>query len=274
MSADEKADEHVCVTVVGGGATGIELAAELYNSASALKHYGLEVFDEKRLQVTLLESGPRILPALPEKLAAAAHEELEALGVTVRPATRIVEARAHEMVTDEGEVIPGHLQVWAAGVKAPDLLASLDGLETNGRSQLVVRPTLQTTVDDRVFAIGDCCFCALDEGKAVPPRAQAAHQMASATYRNLMRLMRGQALAPFRYYDHGSLVSLSRFSTVGSLMGNLIGGRIAVEGRVARFVYKSLYRMHLLAIHGWVKGTVLIMIGRVNTVVRPKLKLH
>jgi NADH:quinone reductase (non-electrogenic) len=274
MSVDEKADEHVCVTVVGGGATGIELAAELYNSASALRHYGLEVFDEKRLQVTLLESGPRILPALPEKLAAAAHEELEALGVAVRPATRIVEARAHEMVTDDGEVIPGHLQVWAAGVKAPDFLGSLDGLETNGRSQLVVLPTLQTTLDDRVFAIGDCCFCALGEGKAVPPRAQAAHQMASATYRNLIRLMRGQAPAPFHYYDHGSLVSLSRFSTVGSLMGNLIGGRIAVEGRIARFVYKSLYRMHLLAIHGWLKGTVLIMIGRVNTVVRPKLKLH
>ena len=274
MSADDKADEHVCVTVVGGGATGIELAAELYNSASALRHYGLEVFDEKRLQVTLLESGPRILPALPEKLAAAAHEELEELGVSVRPATRIVEARAHEMVTDEGEVIPGHLQVWAAGVKAPDLLGSLDGLETNGRCQLIVRPTLQTTVDDRIFAIGDCCFCALDEGKAVPPRAQAAHQMASATYRNLIRLMRGRALVPFRYQDHGSLVSLSRFSTVGSLMGNLIGGRIAIEGRIARFVYKSLYRMHLLAIHGWLKGTVLIMIGRVNTVVRPKLKLH
>ena len=274
MSADEKADEHVCVTVVGGGATGIELAAELYNSASALRHYGLEVFDEKRLQVTLLESGPRILPALPEKLAAAAHEELEALGVAVRPATRIIEARAHEMVTDEGEVIPGHLQVWAAGVKAPDLLASLDGLETNGRSQLVVRPTLQTTLDDRVFAIGDCCFCALGEGQAVPPRAQAAHQMASATYRNLIRIMRGQAPAPFRYYDHGSLVSLSRFSTVGSLMGNLVGGRMAIEGRLARFVYTSLYRMHLIAIHGWLKGMALLLIGRVNRIIRPRLKLH
>jgi NADH:ubiquinone reductase (H+-translocating) len=263
----------VCVTVVRGGATGIELAAELYNSASALRHYGLEVFDEKRLQVTLLESGPRILPALPEKLAAAAHEELEALGVRVRTDTRIVEARPGEMVTDQGEVIPGHLQVWAAGVRAPDLVCSLDNLEANGRCQLVVRPTLQTTLDDRIFAIGDCCYCAVGDG-AVPPRAQAAHQMASTTYHNLIRLMNGRRLTPFRYRDHGSLVSLSRFSTVGSLMGNLIGSRIAVEGRIARFVYKSLYRMHLIAIHGWMKGAVLIMIGRVNNVVRPRLKLH
>ena len=69
-------------------------------------------------------------------------------------------------------------------------------------------------------------------------------------------------------------MSLSRFSTVGSLMGNLIGGRMAIEGRLARFVYISLYRMHLIAIHGWLKGLLLIVIGHVNQVVRPRLKLH
>jgi NADH dehydrogenase len=86
--------------------------------------------------------------------------------------------------------------------------------------------------------------------------------------------MAGRELRPFVYHDHGSLVSLSRFSTVGSLMGNLIGGRMAIEGRLARFVYKSLYRMHLFAIHGWLRGTGLLLVGRVNTIVRPRLKLH
>ena len=75
--------EYVRIAIVGGGATGIELAAELYNAASGLRHYGLEVFDESRLKVTLVEAGPRILPALPEKLAAAARLELEALGVDI-----------------------------------------------------------------------------------------------------------------------------------------------------------------------------------------------
>ena len=82
------------------------------------------------------------------------------------------------------------------------------------------------------------------------------------------------AALQFVYRDHGSLVSLSRYSTVGSLMGNLVGGRMAIEGRLARFVYVSLYRKHLLAVHGFVRGLLLILVGHVNQVVRPKFKLH
>nr|MBA2589506.1 FAD-dependent oxidoreductase [Alphaproteobacteria bacterium] len=74
LSQDADADAVVRVDIVGGGATGVELAAELYNSAAELRHYGLEVFDESRLKVTLIEAGPRILPALPEDLAKAAHQ--------------------------------------------------------------------------------------------------------------------------------------------------------------------------------------------------------
>jgi len=105
-------------------------------------------------------------------------------------------------------------------------------------------------------------------------RMLAAHQMATSVFHNLVRLMDGRPLRRFDYHDHGSLVSISRFSTVGSLMGNLIGGRMAIEGRIARFVYVSLYRMHLIAIHGWLRGMGLIVIGRVNTIIRPRLKLH
>jgi len=134
---------------------------------------------------------------------------------------------------------------------------------------------LQTTRDDRIFAIGDCAFF-VPEGQTrpVPPRAQAAHQMAAVAFHNLKALIGDKPLRPFVYHDHGSLVSLSHFSTVGSLMGNLIGGRMAIEGRLARFVYVSLYRMHLIAIHGWLKGLALILIGHVNQIVRPRLKLH
>ncbi|AJA07162.1 NADH dehydrogenase [Sphingopyxis fribergensis] len=275
MSADCTVNEYVRVVIIGGGATGVELSAELYNAASALRLYGLEVFDESRLKVTLVEAGPRILPALPERLAKAAQAELEALGVRVLTGVPVTSAEKHAIITKEGERIEADLMVWAAGVKGHALLSHLDGLEVNRASQLLVRPTLQTTEDERIFALGDCCSCLLPgTERPIPPRAQAAHQMASMVYRNLLRITAGKPLLDFVYRDHGSLVSLSRFSTVGSLMGNLIGGRLAVEGRLARFVYTSLYRMHVLAVHGWLRGLALMAVGKVNQVIRPRLKLH
>jgi NADH dehydrogenase len=275
MSEHPELDAHVRIAVVGGGATGVELAAELYNAAAALKHYGLEVFDESRLAVTLIEAGPRILPALPEDLANAARAELEALGVRVLTGMSVVEATPDGMRTASGEFIPAELRVWAAGVKAPDILKEIGGLETGRGNQLAVIPTLQTTRDDRIFAIGDCAsFMPEGASRPVPPRAQAAHQMAAVAAANIKRLVAGKPLKPFVYHDHGSLVSLSRYSTVGSLMGNLVGGRMAIEGRLARFVYASLYRMHLFAIHGVFKGAAMVAYSWVNKIIRPRLKLH
>jgi NADH dehydrogenase len=275
MSADPAAAAYVNVAIVGGGATGVELAAELFNAAAALKHYGLEVFDESRLRVTLVEAGPRILPALPEKLAAAAHAELEALGVRVLTGAKVTAATREGIAVEGHGLINADLRVWAAGVRAPDVLKDIGGLETNRVNQLVVRPTLRTTRDERIYAIGDCAFFVPEgETRPVPPRAQAAHQMADTAFRNIVAAVERGATEDFVYRDHGSLVSLSRFSTVGSLMGNLIGGRMAIEGRLARLVYVSLYRMHLIAIHGWAKGAALIAVGHVNQVVRPRLKLH
>jgi NADH dehydrogenase len=275
MTANPASDAHVKIAIVGGGATGVELAAELFNAAEALGYYGLEVFDGSRLEVTLIEAGPRILPALPENLAAAAHHELEALGIRVLTNTQVTASSAEGMATRQGETISADLQVWAAGVKAAPIAGGLDGLELARSGQVVVKPTLQSVTDDRIFAMGDCAFCLLPgEERPVPPRAQAAHQMADVVFANLSRIMTDKAPVDFVYKDHGSLVSLSRFSTVGSLMGNLVGGKLAVEGRLARFIYLSLYRMHLIAIHGWIKGAALILVGHVNRIVRPRLKLH
>jgi len=275
MSADPAADARVRVAIVGGGATGVELAAELFNAAKGLAYYGLEVFDESRLEVTLVEAGPRILPALPENLSQAATEELEAIGVRVLTRRQVTEISDEGIATSDGAFIPADLRVWAAGVKGPDFLQGIGGLETTPGNQLVVRETLQTSRDDRIFAIGDCArFVPDGEERAIPPRAQAAHQMAGTAFHNLVALIRRRKLRRFVYRDKGSLVSLSRFSTVGSLMGNLVGGRMAVEGRIARIIYISLYGMHIVAIHGWIKGAGLIAMGRINQVIRPRLKLH
>ena len=164
------APEHQVAEIIGGGATGVELAAELYNAAASLRHYGLEVFDESRLEITLIEAGARILPALPEKLAEAAREELEALGVRVSTGAHVTEVKADGLVTAEGGFMAADLRVWAAGVKGADLLRNLAGLETNARNQLVVNETLQTSRDHRIFALGDCCACPLPGGEAFRSR--------------------------------------------------------------------------------------------------------
>lgn len=269
------ADTAVRIAIVGGGATGVELAAELYNAAAGLRHYGLEVFDESRLKVTLLEAGPRILPALPEELAETAHEELEKLGVSVMTSAQVTEVTSEGMQTKSGDFIPGDLKIWAAGVKGPEFLAGIGGLETTRNNQIVVKPTLQSSVDDAIFAIGDCAFL-IPEGaeRPIPPRAQSAHQMAETVFRNIIADLKERPQKPFVYKDHGSLVSLSRFFTVGNLMGNLIGDKMAVKGRAARIMYVSLYRMHLLGIHGPIRGTLSIIMSMINNVTRPRLKLH
>ena len=187
----------------------------------------------------------------------------------------VVEATRDGLQTAGGEFIAADLMVWAAGVKAPGFLKEIGGLETGRGNQLAVRPTLQTTRDERIFAIGDCAlFIPTASARPVPPRAQAAHQMASCAFGNIKRLIAGRPLKPFVYRDHGSLVSLSRYSTVGSLMGGLVGGRLAIEGRLARLVYASLYRMHLFAIHGIVKGAAMVVYSWINRIIRPRLKLH
>ncbi|GAM76451.1 NADH dehydrogenase [Vibrio ishigakensis] len=264
----------VDIAIVGAGATGVELSAELHNAIKELRNYGFGDLDSSKLNVNLVEAGERILPALPPRISSAAHQELTKLGVNVRTATMVTQADVDGLTTKDGEKIPAQIMVWAAGIKAPDFMKDIAGLETNRINQLVVKETLQTTRDDSIFVIGDLAQCTQKDGKFVPPRAQAAHQMASHAYKNIMAMMNGKQLTGYEYKDHGSLVSLSRFSTVGSLMGNLTKGSMMVEGRIARVVYISLYRMHQMALHGTIKTGLMMLVGRINRVLRPNLKLH
>ncbi|AUI85749.1 FAD-dependent oxidoreductase [Vibrio azureus] len=264
----------VDIAIVGGGATGVELSAELHNAVKELRTYGFGDLDSTKLNVNLIEAGERILPALPTRISATAHQELTKLGVHVRTATMITQADKDGLITKDGEKIPAQIMVWAAGIKAPDFMKDIAGLETNRINQLVVKSTLQTTRDDDIFVIGDLAQCTQADGSFVPPRAQAAHQMASLAFKNIVAKLNGRELKDYVYKDHGSLVSLSRFSTVGSLMGNLTKGSMMVEGRIARIVYISLYRMHQMALHGMVKTGLMMLVGRINRVLRPNLKLH
>ena len=280
MQTEPLGPRQLQVAIIGAGATGVELAAELRKATRTLVSYNLErINPERDIRLNLIEAGPRILPALPERIAESATTLLLRLGVRVRTDARVTTVTAEGVQLASGELLPAELVVWAAGVKAPEFLRDLAGLETNKINQLVVQPTLQSTRDDNVFAIGDCA-AAPWLGKAgavpqnVPPRAQAAHQQASHMLGQIRRRMRGQPLKPWRYRDFGSLVSLGEYSTVGNLMGSLVGGNLWVDGLFARMMYLSLYKMHQVALHGYWKTALGSASRWLTRSTEPRVKLH
>ena len=272
--------EQLHVAIIGAGATGVELAAELHRTTREVVAYGLDRVDaEKDIQVNVIEAADRVLPALPPRLSQATQELLAQLGVVVHTSAKVAEVMPDGVRLSDGRVLPAELVVWAAGVKAADFLKDIAGLETNRSNQIVVQPTLQTTRDARVFAIGDCAACAWPEanggqGGFVPPRAQAAHQQASHVAAQIRRLIASKPLKPYRYRDFGSLVSLGEFSTVGNMMGGLIGGSLMIEGAFARVMYVSLYKMHELALHGVSKVALDTLSRLITRRTEPHVKLH
>lgn len=262
------------VAIVGAGATGTELAAQLHHIANLARSYGMPQMSSKRLVISIIEAGERILPALPERIAHSAKKALTKLGIKVLEGTRITSANKQGFVTIDDELIEADLLVWAAGVKAPDFIQKLSIFETNKAQQILVNQKLQSTVCEKIFVIGDCCGFKQQDGTWVPPRAQSAHQMAIVAATNLINTFKSKPLVNYRYTDYGSLVHLSRYSTVGNLMGSLSNSSMFIEGRLAKLVYVSLYNMHLFAVHGWLKGLLVLLSRKLSNLVGPKLKLH
>ncbi len=263
------------VAIVGAGATGVELAAQLHHVTRLVSAYGLDTIDPAEdIRLHVIEAGPRILPALPTRLSDAAVRELDHLGVTVHVNQRVVEVNAQGIVSAAGVTIPAAIKVWAAGIKAPEFLKDIAGLETNRINQLVVKRNLQCTRDENIFAIGDCAACPMDElGNNVPPRAQAAHQQATTLSRTLVRRLHGKSPLDYQYRDYGSLVAMGRYSTVGSLMGGLVGSMM-ISGFIARVVYLMLYKVHQAALYGWPRALLITLLHFLRRGIDPQVKLH
>jgi len=264
------------VTIIGGGATGVELAAELHMTTKILSSYGLVNFHpEKELKIVIVDASPRLLQMLPERLSDAVAKELRSIAIEIHTNEKVVEVSKEGVAMASGKFIPSGIVVWAAGIKAPDFLKNIDGLETNRLNQLVVQSNLQTTLDPRIFAIGDCCACPQGEGLPnVPPRAQSAHQQASCLADSLCRSLAGKSLKEFVYKDHGSLVSLGNYSTVGSLMGAIASGSVFIEGTLAKWMYWSLHKHHQVAVNGWFHTWLSTWAETIDRVRNPRIKLH
>ena len=268
--------EQLQVVIIGAGATGVELAAELHKTTRELLAYGLDrINPERDVKFSIIEAAPRVLPALPERLSTATETLLRALNVQVFTSERVTEVTAASVHTASGKRIPAELVVWAAGIKAPEFLQDIGGLETNRLNQLIVKQTMETTRDADIFAFGDCAECPWPRHpRPVPPTAQAAHQQASHLVGTLKRRLRGEPPRPWTYRDFGSLVSLGEYSTVGTLMGKLIGGALFIEGYFARVMYISLYKMHLYALHGFARVFFETLARIITRRTEPRVKLH
>jgi NADH:ubiquinone reductase (H+-translocating) len=264
-------DKPLSVVIVGAGATGVELSAELHQVTRLLATYGLENSD--RVNITIIEAATQLLPALPPRLSLATQQQLVKLGIQLKLGRRVIEVTENAVKTHDGEVFEADLKVWAAGIKAPDWMRELDGLETNGVNQLVVDAYLQTS-DADIFAVGDCAACKWSGHTGnVPPRAQAAHQMAAAVAQTIVNRLLGKPPVAFVYHDYGSLVSLGKHSTVGSLMGSLMG-TVSIGGFIAYLVYLSLYKMHQVAIHGYFRTAMLSVSNLFRRSTHAKIKMH
>jgi NADH dehydrogenase len=264
------------VVIVGAGATGVELSAELHNTTRELTAYGMDKINPDRdIKISIIEASDRVLPALPPRLSDSVQLELKKLGVHVYTGERVTEVTEKGVYTHSGRFIPSELVVWAAGIKAPDFLSNLDGLEANRINQLVVKRTLQTTLDENIFAFGDCAACPWPghDGN-VPPRAQSAHQQASMLVNTVKNRIAGKPLPEYTYRDYGSLVNLGHYTTVGNLMGALDGGSLFIEGLFARVMYQSLYKMHLMSLHGFFVVFLQTLARIITRRTEAKIKLH
>lgn len=267
-------DAQLSIGIVGGGATGVELAAELVQLAESAAAYGAHDL-MSRMSVALIESGPRLLAAFPKDISEATRARLEQLGVRVYTDTRVSAVDADAFLFSDGTRREASLKIWAAGVKAANLLSNLAGLEANAINQLLVRPSLQTTQDPRIYAVGDCASLTLSGNqRSLPPTAQVAHQQAQYLIRQLPRVIeRGLTPPDFVHRYLGSLVSLGEYDAFASLgkFGLLKG--TTLRGRLAQASHVLLYRSHQARLHGIIRGSLLWLVDQLNARLRGSIRL-
>lgn len=245
-------EDKIRIAIVGGGATGVELASELPHMVETFGTCGRNKMCSDLLDVSVIEATDRILPALPEKTAASITKTLEKQGIHVLTKTMITKAESDGFYPKEGDTIKADIMIWTAGVKAPDYLKEIAGLESSRSNQLVVKPTLQTSRDDSIFVIGDCAYAMQDNGHASPPTAQAAHQMAKICYENIINILNNNPLKSFKYTDNGTIISLH--DTAQGVVKIAGKSEMNVKGWFALIIHRLLYRMHQASLLGVFKA--------------------
>ena len=274
LKIQEQPKSELSIAIIGGGATGIELACELQSAVGeALQYKQADLKHLKNVHITIIEALPRLLSILTEDISCSVQQELERRGITVVTQAKVLQVDKQYVYTLDNRPIQADLKLWAAGIKAPNVL-NLLGLQTNKLGQLLVKPSLQSVDDETIFAFGDCASCPQPgTEQAVPARAQAAHQQAQLLAKSLKAYLNHKALLPYVYHDRGSLIALSQSNTIGQIIGKPFGN-IKIEGKLARLAYRFLYRQHQATLYNWFQVILLSFAQYLTRHIRPRLKLH
>ena len=217
--------ELLTFALVGGGPTGVELAGTLAEIARQTLRDEFRSIDTSRARIVLIEGGPSILATFPDSLQAAARRSLERLGVEVRENTVVTAVDPHGVTCANGERLDAGTVVWAAGVAASPLAATL-GVPIDRAGRVLVEPDLSIPGHPEVFVVGDAAAFLHQGGKPLPGVAQTAMQGATHAAGNIMRLIRKQPTVPFVYKNIGNMAIVGRGSAVADLPWARLSGLI------------------------------------------------
>jgi NADH dehydrogenase len=229
-------NEDLNITIVGGGATGVELAGTLAELRNIALPAAFPEVDRERVKIRLVELGPALLTPFRPGLREYSLRELRKRGVDVRLGTPIKEVR-HDQVLLDDQALPSDVTVWAAGVSAPEWTGKL-GLPTGRGGRIRTGPDLRVVGEDRIFAAGDL---AIVDGQPIAQLAQPAIQQGRHAARQIRRLEAGQPTQPFRYRDLGIMATIGHRSAVVELP---IG--IRMRGTLAWIGWLVLHLIELL----------------------------
>jgi NADH dehydrogenase len=225
------------VTVVGGGATGVELAGTLAELRATVLGATFPDVDPARVHVRLVEMSPSLLGPFNEKLREYAKAQLDARDIDVRLKTEIAEVTDKYVHLADGEDLPSDITVWAAGVAASAEVGGW-GLPQGKHGRLVIGPDLRVQGQDRIFAVGDI---AINPDDPTPQLAQPAIQMGRHAAAQIVRLEGKEATEPFKYHDKGTMATIGRRSAVVQLAGGL-----RLTGTLAWLAWFALHLVYLL----------------------------
>jgi NADH dehydrogenase len=224
------------VVVVGGGATGVEVAGTLVELKRSLqKDYPR--LDLREMQIVLVQAGDTLLPDLPRRLGGYAAWKLRRMGVRVRLQTRVTRISPEDIEFQDGTLLNVGTVVWAVGLEAkiPSMDADVDQAHKN---KVKVRSTLQLRGYYNVYAIGDLAYLEI-QGKPLVGVAPEALQQGVAIARNIKRQIRGKAPKPFRYFNKGRLAIIGCYSGVGKV------GPFFLTGFLAWFMWLTVHLVYL-----------------------------
>ncbi|WMC20275.1 MAG: FAD-dependent oxidoreductase [Enterobacteriaceae bacterium PSpyr] len=256
------------IIIVGGGATGIELSAEISNLIKELKKYNY-IISKKLINIIIIEAGKKILSLLPIKISLNIYNKLKEIGIIIIKNTIVTNIYKYGLKTNKNIFINANLIIWTAGIKISNFIKNIKGLKINKINQLLIKPTLQTTLDKNIFAIGDCASLKIGDNQFVPSRAQSAHQMANLCFKNILYLLNNKKLKLYKYNDYGTIISLSKFYTIGYLIIKIINKNIIIKGKIAYFIYILLHKLHHIKIQGYIKTLLITIIN----IIKPKIKI-